>query len=48
MASPSDRRCKAKASFPKNFQLKLLTKPTGAIKVKGETLWLSSEADARQ
>lgn len=32
MASPSDRRCKARASFPKNFQSKFLTKATGAIK----------------
>lgn len=48
MAGPSDRRCKGKASFPKNLQLKLSTKPTGVIKVKDETLWLSSEAGAWQ
>lgn len=28
--------------FPKELPLKLLTKPSGAIKVKDETLWLSS------
>lgn len=46
MAGPSDRRCKGKASFPKNLLLKLSTKPTGVI--KDETLWLSSEAGAWQ
>lgn len=34
--------------FPKELSLKPLTKPSGAIKLKDETLWLSSEAGACQ